>query len=241
MRPALFATSILAAMWAASSPTPLYAAPLFTTAPYAVDSTNAPSNDATIVPHLPLSGQSLFTPLTNGDATLTASQIPVNANTAWLTFDYNTVGGIPIGIQGANWAINETGIAAAQPLNFIARFISFDHLGTNLPPINCAIFGMNFHVGTDPSGAIGGVGCLAVGFSQSFPAGPMPAFGTFIGPFNSLNNTGIDSTQVTSYFQALEFTAQPSTGVPEPASFAIFGIGVTALASLLLAHSRRTP
>lgn len=238
MRPALFVTSALAAMWAAI-PATASAAPLFKLGSlYSIESTQAPSNDATIAT-LPDPGAQVFTPLTNGLVTQIANQRVVG-NATWLTFAYQTVGGIPIGNQGVNWSIFENGITAAQPLTLIAGFVSFDISGTTQAPTNCALFGAAFHVGTDPSGGGGGVGCLAVGTSQQFPAGILPALGTTIDPFNLLDSAGINSAAVTSYYEALEFTAQSVTPAPEPASFTIFGIGVTALASLLLAHRRRT-
>jgi hypothetical protein len=56
----------------------------------------------------------------------------------------------------------------------------------------------------------------------------LPSLGAFISPWSYLNSTGIDSTMVNGYVQALQFSAT-TPAVPEPSSWALLLAGVGAL------------
>jgi hypothetical protein len=73
------------------------------------------------------------------------------------------------------------------------------------------------------------------GFSAPFGPGPLPSLGAFISPWSFLNATGIDSTMVNGYEQALLFEAQVPE-VPEPSTVLLVGSGL--LVALRLRRKR---
>jgi hypothetical protein len=135
---------------------------------------------------------------------------------------FRQAGPAHFGVQGENWSLNQVGIDAAEPLNFIAAYSQFNKGGTALVPTS-SIFG-GYSVVTNPVPGETGTGLGNSGFVGAIPAGPIGALGAYIDPWNFLNNTGIDSTQVNGYEQALEFVPQVAA-VPEPSTWAMLLLG----------------
>jgi hypothetical protein len=172
------------------------------------------------------------TVLDGGALDLTVSIVPTgnSAGDEWLVFHYQTVGGGPLVPPGDDWSIDQTGLVAAVPGNFVGAFDEFlTSSGTDLPPTT-SVFGQNILANPVPGGV--GIGQGVLGVTDLFPAGPLGALGAFIDPFDQLDGTGIPSADVSGFYQALEFAPQtppPPTGVPEPASLTILGSAMVGL------------
>jgi PEP-CTERM motif-containing protein len=157
-----------------------------------------------------------------GAVNLNLSIVPASAGAEWLVFNYSTVSGGPFGVQGQNWSLNQVGLNAAQPLNFIAAYSQFNNNGTALVPTSSIFPG--YSVVTNPVPGETGTGLGNSGFVGAIPTGPIGALGAFIDPWNDLNNSGINSSQVNGYEQALEFVPQVAA-VPEPSTWAMMILG----------------
>ena len=90
-----------------------------------------------------------------------------------------------------------------------------------------SIFG-GYVVQANPVPGQTGTGFGASGFSAPLGSGPLGALGAFINPWSFLNSSGIDSTQVNGYTQALRFTAT-TPAVPEPGTWALTLLGLGAI------------
>ncbi|HEV2363587.1 MAG TPA: PEP-CTERM sorting domain-containing protein [Caulobacteraceae bacterium] len=162
--------------------------------------------------------------LDGGKLNLQISIVSGGGAKEWLVFDYTTASGGPlVPSTSDDWHVYQTGLDAARPVDLVGAFAEFFGGGTP----TSSIFG-NYSVGSNPV-----PGETGTGFVGSFPAvslgsGPLPALGSFISPFGFLNDTGINSANVTGYLEALEF-APTSGGVPEPSSWALMLAGAAGL------------
>lgn len=160
----------------------------------------------------------------SGAVSLTVSIVP-DGPQEWLVFKYSTTSGGPLSQANQDWSLGQVGIDAGVPLNFDGAYAQFNNNGTSLAATS-SIFG-GYSPGSDPVPGETGSGFVNSGFTAPFPAGPLPALGTFIDPFSFLNDTGINSANVNGFEEALEFA-------PEPAS-----VGVIALLGLTALRRRR--
>jgi hypothetical protein len=199
---------------------------------FQVEGTNSPgtfTNTANLTPST--------TSLDGGALNLTISIVPDGSN-EWLVFSYNTTSG-PLSLPSENWSLNQVGLDAAEPINFIAAYAQFSDDGTVLAPTSAIFAGSGYSLEANPVPGQTGTGQGNSGFSAPFPAGPLPALGAFIDPFGALDSTGIPSTDVTGWYQALEFAPQQIVSTPEPASLALLGSGLIGFG--VLRRRKRSP
>ena len=143
----------------------------------------------------------------------------------WLVFSYSTPDFSALSSGGQNWSIEQVGIPLAQNANFIADFTSWTTDGQPLAQVG-AIFGQT--IGSNPVPGSNGNGEGTSGFVDPIAAGPAPQLGAFADPFNIVVN-GLGGNIPTGFNQALEFEpasfVPPATGVPEPSTWAMLGLG----------------
>jgi hypothetical protein len=178
--------------------------------------------------------QVIVTP--QGAVGLTITETPIPGGGEWIGFNYEVNFGTIAGDLTANWGISEVGLLTNQATTLARIFVSFDHndLGTitNLTPTSCAAIGGGIPSEPAPGGS--GPGCLSPGLSETAPAGPLPAHGISLNPFdNGISSFGINPSDVSSVFEAFEFLPQSGGLVPEPAGALILVPGVL---GLLWAH-----
>jgi hypothetical protein len=158
-----------------------------------------------------------------GALNLTISKV-FEGSDEWLVFDYQTAtsGTQLVPDTSDDWEILQTGLDLAGPANFIAAFAEFlNSSGNAITPATAVFPGYSVMSNPVPGGAGTGEGAT---FTAPVPAGPLPALGAFIDPFDALDATGIPSANVEGFYQALEFA--PVTSTPEPASVVLFGLGL---------------
>ena len=188
---------------------------------FQVQATNSPdsfTNTVTLAPGTTL--------LDNGALSLTISIVPDTGSSEWLVFSYSTTGGGAFSQPGSNWSLNQVGLDAAVAVNFIGAYSQFSHDGTALAPTS-SIFG-GYVVEGNPVPGQTGTGLGVGGFTAPLGSGPLVSLGAFINPWSLLNSSGIDSTQVNGYTQALRFSAT-APAVPEPGTWALTLLGLGAL------------
>ena len=160
----------------------------------------------------------------NGGAlNLTISEV-MEGSDEWLVFDYQTAtsGTQLVPNTSDDWEILQTGLDLAVPANFIGAFAEFlDSSGDSITPTTAVFPGYSVFANPVPGGVGIGQGAF---FTAAVPAGPLPALGAFIDPFDQLDGTGIPSANVEGFYQALEFA--PVTATPEPGSVVLVCVGL---------------
>jgi PEP-CTERM motif len=166
-----------------------------------------------------------------GALDLTISIVP-QGSSEWLVFSYHAVPTGPLMSNTADdWSLNQTGLDAAVPVVFNAAFAEFlDSNGNALAPTSPIFPGYSVESNPVPGGA--GTGQGASGFNADVPAGPLPQLGARIVPFDALDSTGVPSADVDGWVQALNFSPQTPSGVPEPSSLALFGTALLGCGAL---------
>lgn len=214
--------ALTAAAFAASAGQALAATNLFTPgATFQVQASSSPDTFDDTVNLTP--GTTL---LDGGAVSLTISIVSGGGSNEWLVFDYNTTGGGPLSGPGDYWDVYETGLQAAEPVDFIAAYLEFLDNGVVQTPTTCAVFGCP---AANP--VPGGTGTGWANGGYSYPLGTtLPALGTYIDPWDYLDDTGINSGDVNGYEEALEFTP---TGAPEPETWALMILGAGAVGAVL--------
>ncbi|MCW6510345.1 hypothetical protein [Lichenifustis flavocetrariae] len=178
------------------------------------------------------------TALDGGAVNLTLSIVPAGGGSEWLVFDYTTANGGPLASYNANWTINQVGLDAAVPVNFIAAFSKFSVNGTAQTP-SYSFFG-GYSVEADPVPGGTGMGLGVGGFVAPLGSGPLGGLGAFINPWGSyLSSAGIDPNAVNGYEQALEFSPVTLSAVPLPASLPLFGTALLGFGAVRYGMRRR--
>jgi hypothetical protein len=174
------------------------------------------------------------TTVDGGAVNLTISEVSQGAD-EWLVFSYSTVSGGPLSQPGDYWTVDQTGLDAATNVNLVAAYIGFTGGGTP----TYSIFG-GYSVGSNPVPGETGTGFVDDPLTPPYHAGsgPLPELGSFISPWDYLDDTGINSADVTGYTEALEFA--PVSAIPEPATWAVMLVGFGALGGALRSR-RRSP
>jgi hypothetical protein len=123
--------------------------------------------------------------------------------------------------------VNQVGLVAAVPVNFIHGYYEFLVNGVSQPWSGNLFFGPTM---SSPVPGLSGTGVgNTIPFVSPFPAGPLPNLGAYIHPYSGyLYSAGIDPTLVNGYTQALEFAPQ-TPAVPEPSTWAMMFMGFAGL------------
>jgi hypothetical protein len=189
---------------------------------FTVSGTNSPDSFTNTVNLAP--GAQL---IDGGALTLNISFAPAGGGDEWLVFNYTTTGGGPLS-SAYYWSLNQNGIDAAVPVNFINAYAEFLVNGVS-QPWSYSFFGGYTPMASPVPGMPGtGVG-VASPFVAPFPAGALPNLGAYINGYSSyLSSAGIDPTLVNGWTQALEFQPQTSA-VPEPSTWAMMLLGFAGL------------
>ena len=224
--------ALLATLLVSAATQTAHADPLFVIgSTFQVQATNSPDT-FTDTANLVTGTQSLD----GGAVNLNISIVPASGGAEWLVFNYSTTSGGPFGVQNAYWTLNQIGLEAAQPLNFIAAYAQFDNNGAALALTN-PIFG-GYSVVTNPVPGETGTGTGANGFVSPIAAGAIGNLGAYMSNWSAyLDGAGIDSTQVNGYEQALEFVPQVAA-VPEPSTWAMMIFGFAGIG--FMAYRRRS-
>jgi PEP-CTERM motif len=153
----------------------------------------------------------------------------------WAVFNYQTTSPtLPLSTAGRDWSIEQIGIPAAVPLNFIADYAQWQGPnGANIPQTG-GIFGQPLMA--NPVPGMTGSGEGSSGFVNPVGSGPLGSLGAFADPFNIVLN-GLPASQVNGFTQALEF-APATAAVPEPSTWAMMFLGFAGLGFL---GYRQTP
>ena len=166
---------------------------------------------------------------------------PSTSQSEWVVFTYTATNGGFFGNTGAGWNLDETGIPAAIPLNFIGDGTQWFNGSTALSQTGThGVFSQTLMPNPVPGGTGQSEGTLGFVSPIGGP-GPLPLLGSFMTSANLLDPHGIMSAQVTGYAEMLQFAPQtpiPPVGTPEPATIASLGLGVL---GLLAVRNRRRP
>jgi hypothetical protein len=204
---------------------PAHAALFTNGATFTIDFENSPTSENDTVTFSPG-----VTQLVDGDnLDLTISVVAAGGGAEWAVFNYLTTSpNLPLSTAGQDWSIEQIGIPAAVPLNFIADYAQWQGPnGANIPQTG-GIFGQTLMASPVPG--LTGSGEGNSGFVNPIGGpGPLPGLGSFANPFDIVLN-GLPAAQVNGFTEALEFSSQ--TPVPEPSTWAMMLLGFAGLGFL---------
>lgn len=200
-------------------------AQLFTNgATFTIDFVNSPTSENDTVTFSP--GQTQL--VDGGNVDLMISVVAAGGGAEWVVFNYQTISAnLPLSTASQDWSIEQIGMPAAVPLNFIADYTQWQGPdGTNIPQTG-GIFGQTLM--SNPVPGMTGSGEGTLGFLDPIGSGPLPQLGAFADPFNIVLS-GLPANQVNGFTQALEFA--PQTAVPELSTWAMMLAGFAGLGFL---------
>jgi hypothetical protein len=205
--------------------------------PFTVNTTGTPGgggNDPALF--------TIATGLPNAGLNLTSTETPGTdrPGAEWVIFNYTSDGSISPN-QG-NWAVNEVGLQLNHPAFLIRGFVQFDVDGVNAA-FNSSPFGGFTPVSSGPISFLPGPGLLGglnpdMNPADAFQPGPLPSVGSFLDPFNQLDNRlspGVTAADLNSYTEALEFAPVSVGGVPELSTwtYGLVGFGLLGLTGFI--------
>jgi hypothetical protein len=185
---------------------------------FEVQATNSPDTFTDTV-NLVAGSQSLD----GGAVTLNISIVPAGGTNEWLVFNYTTNSGGPLS-GNEYWSLNQTGLDAAVPVNFIAGYNELLINGVS-QPWSYSFFG-GYTPASSPIPGMSGTGVVSANpFVAPFPAGPIGQLGAYMSSFSGyVNSAGIDAASVNGYSQALEFQSQ-APAAPELSTWVMMILG----------------
>jgi hypothetical protein len=211
---------------------PAHAALFTDGATFTIDFENSPTSETDTATFSPGVTQLLD----GGNVDLTISVVAAGGGAEWAVFNYQTVSpNLPLSVSGEDWSINQVGMPAAVPLNFIADYSQWQGPnGANIPQTG-GIF--NQTLMANPVPGMTGNGEGSSGFVNPVGSGPLGSLGGFADPFDIVLN-GLPAAQVNGFTQALEFSpVTPSA--PEASTWAMMVLGFAGLGLMGWRGSRK--
>jgi hypothetical protein len=212
---------------------PAHAALFTDGATFTIDFENSPTSETDTATFSPGVTQLLD----GGNVDLTISVVAAGGGAEWAVFNYQTVSpNLPLSVSGEDWSINQVGMPAAVPLNFIADYSQWQGPnGANIPQTG-GIF--NQTLMANPVPGMTGNGEGSSGFVNPVGSGPLGSLGGFADPFDIVLN-GLPAAQVNGFTQALEF-APETPAVPEASTWAMLLAGFAGLGYMGWRGTRNT-
>jgi hypothetical protein len=211
---------------------PAHAALFTDGATFTIDFENSPTSETDTATFSPGVTQLLD----GGNVDLTISVVAAGGGAEWAVFNYQTVSpNLPLSVSGEDWSINQVGMPAAVPLNFIADYSQWQGPnGANIPQTG-GIF--NQTLMANPVPGMTGNGEGSSGFVNPVGSGPLGSLGGFADPFDIVLN-GLPAAQVNGFTQALEFSAV-TPSAPEASTWAMMVLGFAGLGLMGWRGSRK--
>ena len=177
---------------------PAHAALFTNGATFTIDFENSPTSENDTVTFSP--GETQL--VDGGNLDLTINVVAAGGGAKWAVFNYQTVSAtLPLSTAGEDWTIDQIGIPAAVPLDFIANYVQWQGPnGANIPQTG-GIFGLPLMA--NPVPGMTGSGQGNSGFVDPVGSGPLRELGSVVDPFNVVLS-GLPAAQVNGFTQALD-------------------------------------
>jgi hypothetical protein len=206
-------------------PSVAHADPLFTIGNiFNVATIGSPVNGGAFLP---------FTPGTyaidGGAADLKLAIIPTAgpAHAEWVVFTLTPTPAGPVSPTGGNQLVIYHGIPAAVALDLVGVAVQWFNGTTVLSQTGTTgVFGFPLMANPVPGGPAGQVEANLALHDPFGGPGTLAALTSGLSPFSQLAAHGITPSDVTSYSFAMEFAPQVPLATPEPATVALFGVGL---------------